>query len=105
LCGSEYGPHKADVRQSSAATPKFAHTARQMRSRASGAKELGNWDTSSLSGSARFLARVAQRRVDLDVEASRGLGVEIGIGAEAAGMDAVDGAEVVDFVDVAGYAE
>src|SRR4029077_3317688 len=37
--------------------------------------------------------------------AARGLGVEIGVGAEAAGMDALDGAEVVDFVDVAGDAE
>ena len=32
-------------------------------------------------------------------------GVEIRVGAEAAGMDAVDGAEVVDLVDVAGDAE
>src|SRR5712691_3299887 len=44
-------------------------------------------------------------RVDLDVETPRGRGVEIGIGAKAAGMDAVDGTEVVDLVDVAGHAE
>src|SRR5262249_23000399 len=63
---------------------------------------LGNL---ALSRRGRFLARVAQRRVDLDVEAARRLGIEIGVGAEAAGMDAVDGAEVVDLVDVAGDAE
>src|SRR5262249_1670927 len=58
-----------------------------------------------LSTSARFLARIPQRRVDLDVEAARRLGIEIGVGAEAADMDAVDGAEIVDLVDVAGDAE
>ena len=46
-----------------------------------------------------------QRRVDLDIEAPRRLGVEIGVGAEPAGVDAVDGAEVVDLVHVAGDAE
>ncbi len=51
------------------------------------------------------LAGVPQRRVQLDVEALGRPGVEVGVGAEAAGMDAVDGAEVVDLVDVAGDAE
>ena len=50
-------------------------------------------------------ARVAQRRVDLDIEALGGLGVEVGVGPETAGMDAVDGAQIVDLVDVAGDAE
>src|SRR5262249_15254885 len=63
---------------------------------------LGNL---ALSRRGRFLARVAQRRIHLDVEAARRLAVEIGVGAEAAGVDAVDGAEVVDLVDVAGDAE
>src|SRR5439155_2660691 len=52
-----------------------------------------------------LLAGVAQRRVLLDVEALDRVGVEIVIGAEAAGADAVDGAEIVDLVDVAGDAE
>src|SRR5262245_66416899 len=63
------------------------------------------WGNLALSRRGRLLARVAQRRVDLDVEAARRLGVEIGVGAQAARVDAVDGAEVVDLVDVAGDAE
>ena len=59
----------------------------------------GNPDTPKF---ALALARVPQRRVDLDIEALRRLGVEVGVGAEAAGVNAVDGAEVVDLVDVAG---
>src|SRR5262245_60133797 len=48
------------------------------------------------------LARVLERRIDLDIQALGRLGVEVGVGAVATGMDAVDGAEVVDLVDVAG---
>src|SRR5215471_1880497 len=51
------------------------------------------------------LARVPQRRSPLDVEAFCRLGVEVGVGAKAAGMNAVDGAEVVDLVYVAGDAQ
>ena len=56
-------------------------------------------------GPPQRLAGVLQRRVDLDVEALGRTGIEIGVGPEAAGMDAVDGAEVVDLVDVAGDAD
>src|SRR5687768_4317906 len=54
---------------------------------------------------ARDVPRVLERRVDLDVEPLRRLGVEVGVGEEAASMDAVNGAEVVDLVDVAGHAD
>src|SRR3982074_3052617 len=50
----------------------------------------------------RQSARVLERRVDLDVEALGLRGVEVGIGTEAPGMDAVDGAGALDLVDVAG---
>src|SRR6478752_3731321 len=62
----------------------------------------GNPDTPKF---ALALARVPQRRVDLDIEALRRLGVEVGVGAEPAGVNAVDGAEVVDLVHVAGDTE
>src|SRR5262245_5788202 len=51
------------------------------------------------------LAGVAQGWVLLDVEPFDRLGVEVVVGAEPAGMDAVEGAEVVHLVDVAGDAE
>src|SRR5215470_11007404 len=51
------------------------------------------------------LAGVLERRVDLDVEALGRLRIEIGVGAEAPGMDTVDGAEIVYLVDVAGNPE
>src|SRR5262249_20444647 len=51
------------------------------------------------------LARITQRVVLLDVEAAHGGVVEVIVGQEAAGADAIHGAEVVDFVDVAGDAE
>src|SRR5262245_29152834 len=63
------------------------------------------WGNLALSRRGRLLPRVAQRRIHLDVEPPRPLGVEIGVGAKTPGMDAVDGAEVVDLVDVAGDAE
>src|SRR6516164_6391213 len=53
----------------------------------------------------RGLSRIAQRRVLLDIEPLDRRGVEIVVGPEAARMDAVDGAQIVDLVDVAGDAE
>jgi hypothetical protein len=52
-----------------------------------------------------ILARIPQRWVLLDIEPLDRPGVEVVVGAEAAGMNTVDGAEVVDLVDVAGDAE
>ena len=51
-------------------------------------------DTGRVLGSTRYLSLRPEHR-----------GVEIGIGAKATGMNAVDGAEVIDLVDVAGDAE
>src|ERR1700757_115953 len=51
------------------------------------------------------LARVAQRRIDLDVEALGRLGIEIRVGLEPAGMNSVDGAEIVELVHVAGHSD
>src|SRR3954463_8277346 len=49
-----------------------------------------------------FLAGVAHRRVLLDVHALRSLGVIVIVGAKAGSMDAVNGAQIVDLVDVSG---
>src|SRR4051812_46227153 len=51
------------------------------------------------------LARVAQGRVLLDIEPLHGARVEIVVGTESAGMNAVDGTQVVDLVNIAGDAE
>src|SRR5262249_54295122 len=80
--------------------PAFSPVPRTRSSHSRAPSPIANFGIGTLAP-----ARVPERRVDLDVETARRRRVEIGIGAKAAGMDAVDGAEVVDLVDVAGDTE